>query len=333
MSGAAVLWQEWPRLFDKLRRRLASYSGNTQRALASDWRAWQGWCAAEGREPFPAAAGDVVDYVLAHSPPLVHGAAGELVMELEGVAPHAKRASTVTRWLASLATLHRIADVEDPTRDEDVRAVRRAVTRGRRAPEQKAALRWSDVKRALAVLGNDLRDLRGKALIAMAYSTLARRAELTALRVEDVSFGSEGDGSVTLKTKGGDYKERYLAPEARSALESWLREAHIERGAIFRRLESSGRAGERAITAAEVARTFKRIAGIIGLDSTRPVARISAHSTRIGAAQDLTAAGAALPEIMLAGGWKSPQMPAHYARKLDVRQGAMRRWLEAAREE
>jgi hypothetical protein len=30
--------------------------------------------------------------------------------------------------------------------------------------------------------------------------------------------------------------------------------------------------------------------------------RISAHSTRIGAAQDLTAAGASLPEIMVAGG-------------------------------
>ena len=42
-----------------------------------------------------------------------------------------------------------------------------------------------------------------------------------------------------------------------------------------------------------------------------PVLRISAHSTRIGAAQDLTAAGAALPEIMVAGGWKNPPTPAN----------------------
>jgi len=80
-----------------------------------------------------------------------------------------------------------------------------------------------------------------------------------------------------------------------------------------------------------VARTFKRIAAHLDLDPGRPVARISAHSTRIGAAQDLTAAGAALPEIMVAGGWKSPQVPAHYARKLDARQGAMQRWLKTAR--
>jgi hypothetical protein len=100
---------------------------------------------------------------------------------------------------------------------------------------------------------------------------------------------------------------------------------------VFRRLEKHGRIGDRTINTEEVARAFKRIAGLIELDPSRPTSRISGHSTRIGAAQDLTAAGAALPEIMVAGGWKSPQMPAHYARKLDTKQGAMRKWLNDAR--
>ena len=47
--------------------------------------------------------------------------------------------------------------------------------------------------------------------------------------------------------------------------------------------------------------------------------------------QDLTAAGAALLEIMIAGEWKSPQLPARYVRKLDARKGAMQRWLQQAR--
>lgn len=330
-SVAATLWQDESDLFAKLKRRLVSYSPNTQRALAADWRAWRNWCATNDRAAFPASPADVIAYVLAHSPPLQLTATGELVMDLEARTQTVRRASTVVRWLASLSTLHRIANAADPTRDEDVRATRRAVTRGRNTPEQKAPLRWTDVDSALAKLGNDLRDLRAKALIAVAYSTLARRAELTALRVQDVTFSPEGDGTVTLITKGGEHKERYLAPEARNALEQWLSAAQIESGPIFRRLESNGHAGARAVTSAEVARTFKRIATLIGLDRTRPIARISAHSTRIGAAQDLTAAGAALPEIMIAGGWKSPQMPAHYARKLDTRRGAMRRWLDAAR--
>jgi integrase len=253
-------------------------------------------------------------------------------MNPEATAPTIRRASTVTRWLASLSALHRIANATDPTRDEDVRAARRSITRGRSATEQKAPLHWADVKNALSTMSDELRDLRAKAFLAVAYLTLARRAELTALRVQDVSFGAEGDGTVTLKTKGGEHKERYLAPEAREALERWLTQANITEGPIFRRLERGGRVGSRAITSAEVARTFKRIATLVGLDPGRPIARISAHSTRIGAAQDLTAAGAALPEIMTAGGWKSPQMPAHYARKLNTRNGAMRRWLDVARQ-
>ena len=330
-STAATLWEDQSDLFNKLKRRLASYSACTQRALAADWRAWRSWCTTNSRMAFPASPGDIVDYILAHSPPLQRTATGELVMNLDAAGPTVRRASTVTRWLASLSILHRIAGGADPTHDEDVRATRRLITRGRNTPEQKAPLRWADVSTALTTLSNDLPDLRAKALIAVAYSTLARRAELTALHVKDLTFGEEGDGTVTLRTKGGEQKERYLAPEARTALQTWLAAAQINEGPIFRRLKSNGRAGEDAINSAEVGRTFKRIAHLIGLDPIRPTQRISAHSTRIGAAQDLTAAGAALPEIMIAGGWKSPQMPAHYARKLDTRQGAMRRWLDAAR--
>jgi integrase len=329
--GAATLWQDQPELFEKLRRRLASYAPNTQRALEVDWRRWRSWCESHGRGSFPSDPQHLVEYALAHSPPLLRDASGALTMDTAAAGPHIKRASTVHRWLASLSTLHRIAEVADPTRHADVQAARRTFSRGRNAPDQKAPLRWADVQKALATTGSELRDLRDKALIAVAYSTLARRAELIGINLGDISFGAEGDGTVSLRTKGGDQKERYLAPEARAALEAWLTAAAIKRGAVFRRLESHGMIGERTITPAEVARTFKRIARELDLDPTRPISRISAHSTRIGAAQDLTASGAALPEIMVAGGWKSPQMPAYYARKSDARQGAMRRWLETAR--
>jgi len=328
---AASLWTDQPDLFARLRRRLASYAPNTQRALAADWRAWRAWCAANERVPFPARPSDLVDYLLAHSPPLELDESGAVAMDRNATGPKIRRASTVQRWLASLSTLHRIAERADPTREQDVKAARRAFSRGRTAPDQKAPLRWADVEKALATLGNDPPDLRAKALIAVAYSTLARRAELIDIRIEDITFGTDADGTVTLRTKGGDQEERYLGSEARQALETWLDFARINDGFVFRRLERHGRIGERTITPREVARTFKRIAGMIDLDSARPQSRISGHSTRIGAAQDLTAAGAALPEIMIAGGWKSPQMPAHYARKLDATQGAMRRWLAEAR--
>ncbi len=323
---AATIWEDQPDLFEKLRRRLASFAPNTQRALASDWKVWRVWCLENAKIPFPASPADVSDFALAHSPPLYTDQTGSVTMDPDATGPQIRRATTVQRWLASLATLHRVANAPDPTKSEDVKAARRLLSRGRGNASQRAPLHWKDVQAALAALGDSPRDLRAKAMISVAYSTMARRAELVGIRVEDISTGLHGDGTVTLRTKGGAIQERYLAREARIALEEWNRAMKIKAGPVFLAIKRDGFIGTKAVTSAEVARTFKRIAKRIGLDE-QSAGNISGHSTRIGAAQDLTTAGAALPEIMAAGGWRSPGMPARYARKLDARRGAMREWL------
>ena len=323
---AATIWEDQPDLFEQLRRRLASFAPNTQRALASDWKVWRIWCLENARIEFPAAPADVSDFALAHSPPLYTDQTGAVTMDPDAAGPSVRRATTVQRWLASLATLHRVANAPDPTKSEDVKAARRLISRGRSNASQRAPLHWKDVQAALAALGDSPRDLRAKAMISVAYSTMARRAELVGIRVEDISPGLDGDGTVTLRTKGGAIQERYLAREARLALQQWRREMKINKGPVFLGIKRDGSVDSKPITSAEVARTFKRIAKLIGLDAAA-ASNISGHSTRIGAAQDLTTAGAALPEIMAAGGWRSPGMPARYARKLDARRGAMREWL------
>ena len=40
----------------------------------------------------------------------------------------------------------------------------------------------------------------------------------------------------------------------------------------------------------------------------------SGHSGRVGMAQDLTASGAELPALMVAGRWQSPRMPPRYTK-------------------
>jgi integrase len=323
---AATIWEDQPDLFEQLRRRLASFAPNTQRALASDWKVWRSWCVENARIEFPASPKDISEFALAHSPPLYTDQTGAVTIDPEATGPLIRRATTVQRWLASLATLHRVANASDPTKSEDVKAARRLFSRGRGNASQRAPLHWKDVQAALAALGNSPRDLRAKAMISVAYSTMARRAELVGIRVEDLSPGLDGDGTVTLRTKGGAIQERYLAREARVAIEEWRRAMKIKKGPVFLALKRDGSVDSKPITSAEVARTFKRIAKCIGLDADA-ARTISGHSTRIGAAQDLTTAGAALPEIMAAGGWRSPGMPARYARKLDARRGAMREWL------
>ena len=66
-------------------------------------------------------------------------------------------------------------------------------------------------------------------------------------------------------------------------------------------------------------RIYRSLAKRAGIDT----AGISGHSTRVGAAQDLTAAGFGLAEIMHNGRWKTGEMLMRYTEHLQARRGAM----------
>ena len=51
------------------------------------------------------------------------------------------------------------------------------------------------------------------------------------------------------------------------------------------------------------------------------------HSGRVGLASELTARGASTTETMLAGGWKTARMVAHYAASATAEQGAVAKYL------
>jgi len=74
-------------------------------------------------------------------------------------------------------------------------------------------------------------------------------------------------------------------------------------------------------TTAAHACIFKAMAGKAGL-TAEETARISGHSTRIGASQDMVRFGAELPAIMQAGRWATPVMVARCTRRLTARRGA-----------
>jgi hypothetical protein len=52
-------------------------------------------------------------------------------------------------------------------------------------------------------------------------------------------------------------------------------------------------------------------------------ARISGHSTRVGAAQDMIRYGADMAGAMQAGRWKTPEMLARSTRRLNAKRGAV----------
>jgi hypothetical protein len=58
--------------------------------------------------------------------------------------------------------------------------------------------------------------------------------------------------------------------------------------------------------------------------SSAIVAKLSGHSMRVGAAQDMAAAGIDLGAIMHAGGWKTPEIVMRYIEHMDVQNVSLR---------
>lgn len=325
--GAAFSPAEIPRLFEAdsplLRRNPYALSAplNTQRARRSDWKVFTTFCAERQYLALPAAPAVVAAFIEHMATPTAERPA--------------RAVATLERYVSTIAHAHALADLPDPTRTAYVKGAYREFTRGRPASQPKQALRWEHVQHALATLKTSSLtwDLRAKALLAVAYSTMARRAELVALTVDDLSLDPAGDGTALIRmTKVNREEPRYLSSEVVVALKAWLEHSRITSGPLFRRIENSGVVGQRALHPQEVARMLQRVATLLNAGAPLnsrpwPDTRLGAHSTRIGAAHDLAATGIDLTSIMHSGGWNDPKMPRYYTRELAAKHSGMARMV------
>jgi len=288
-----------------------AYAGNTERALRADVAIYTGWCAGEGRQPLPASADTIAAFVDAMA---------------------ASRApATVRRYVSSVATFHRAAGVANPCDTQTVKlALKRMHREKGRAQQQAAPLTDRLVERLLGVRGSRLRDLRHRAMLVVAYTTMVRRAELVALQLADLQVDADGFGTVTIRRSKTDQEGvGAVAPIPADAMRhvvTWIEAARITDGPLFRAVLKGNRIGG-ALDPGDVARAFKAMARRAGL-SAEETARISGHSTRVGAAQDMLRYGEQLPGIMQAGRWKSPEMVGRYTAKQGARQSAAVRIAE-----
>jgi integrase len=281
-----------------------AYAPNTERALRADVAVFTGWCVAAGLASLPASPAAVAAFVDAMSP--------------------TKAPATVRRYVSSVATFHRAARLPNPCADEAVRLALKRLHRARgRAQAQAVPLTRDLVDRMLAAARNGTRDLRNRALLAVAYDSLCRRSELVALQRTDLEAAEHGEGTLTIRRSKTDQEGvgqvRYLAPDTMRHLAAWLTASGHTNGALFRAVSKSGSIGG-PLDPGDVARVFKAMAAAAGM-ARALIASISGHSSRVGAAHDQVRHGVELPAVMQAGGWTSPTMVARYSAKLEARRG------------
>lgn len=309
------------RLEQHARAARGAFADNTVRALAADSRIFAGWCREVGRTMLPATPETVAAFL---------DAQGET-----------KSRATIERYRSSIAALHRAAGLSNPCADEIVRLAVKRMNRAKgRRQKQAEPLNRASIERMLAVGTPDrlhrrvmegtrevpLIALRNAALVAVAYDTLLRRSELVSLYIGDLQKGADGSGTVLVRRSKADQEGegaiKYLAPDTMAHVGAWLAAARLDQGPLFRALTKGGQVGAAALGAAEVSRVFRDVARAAGLRLARLP---SGHSTRVGATQDMFAAGFELLEVMQAGSWKTPAMPARYGERLRAQRGAARK--------
>lgn len=281
--------RDWERVLDAARN---SRSHNTKAAYRTYLSAWTIHAAKRGVLARPAHPAAVAEW-------------------LTSLADQGKSINTIQVAKAAIAAAHREAGLDDPTSTELVRRVlaglaREAARQGRRSSQVKG-LTVEDLRRIRAHLEPPggappgpiaLRDL---ALVQVMRDGLLRRSEACNLIWGDILQVEDGSGRLTIRHSKTDPEGRgavmFLAPATMAALER-IRpaDAHPHQP-VF------------GLSGPYLSMRIKTIAERAGLGPG-----YSGHSCRIGMAQDLAAHGATLAQLMTAGRWTNPAMPALYTR-------------------
>src|ERR1700726_4083763 len=206
-----------------------AYSANTLRAQKADGAIFQRFCESRSEPYLPADPTTIRAFI-------------------EDRVKTGKKPATIKRYVATIARVHVAAGLLNPCSSEAVRLGLKKMgreTSARQAPAR--ALGWKEIKEFIGSAGKGLRADRERAMLCVAYETLARRGELVALELRDIELWPNGTGQALIhrgKTDAeGQGRVAYLSRETVKWLKIWLEHAKISEGAVFRRLIGAGQIG------------------------------------------------------------------------------------------
>jgi integrase len=305
------------------------YPRNTLLAWGCDWAIYAAFCEERGFTTVPATPETIAAFI-------------------ETCGEQLKKPATIRRYLSTIALAHRVAKFPNPCLEEPVRLALKGLTNEVSVAQRQAkGVGWAEIKKFIECAGAGLRATRERALLCVAYDTMARRSELVAFNRGDFKFLEDGSGRALIRRsktdQAGEGHTAYLAPVTVRYIKEWLELAQITKGAVFRRLIGTGFAPKQKprpgrerklktlqeritgrLSAAAVGNIFKRVAKHINM-LPEDIREISGHSIRVGATQDLLALNVDLASVMQAGRWKSHRMPMRYGEHVLAGLGGMAR--------
>ncbi|WP_242443590.1 site-specific integrase [Sphingobium sp. LB126] len=216
----------------------AASSPHSIRALHSDLEAFDLWCRRTNRIALPATPEVVTAY-------------------LDARAGQGAKPASLSRYRASIAKIHQLVDLKDPTQAELVKLRLRAIRKAQGSAQRQArplrfkgpvrdvaadAPRGLNIRALLDSCGETLPELRDRALLSTAYDTGLRASELVAIAVEHMLEATDPEARLLAipRTKGdpeGEGATAFLSPRSVRAILAWRRAADIHDGPLFRRVQ------------------------------------------------------------------------------------------------
>ena len=298
---------------DALEYKEAARSPETKRAYASDFRLFEQWCGQAGLCSLPATVSTIGLY-------------------MTDLATGGAKVATISRRLAAISFCHKENRLPSPCSmkaDRQLAQVYAGIrkTRGTKQ-EGKAAVSLSLIRRMVDIAeGGPFTASRDRALILIGFAGGLRRSELAGIRCEHLQPHARGITITLPRSKTdqeGQGREVEIArgsqPEHTPlsectcpvrALDQWLRQAGIESGPVFRKVNRGENVQKAALNPASVAWIVKRALGRAGV---RDLHRYGAHSLRAGFAT--TAFDNGVPEFKIRQqtGHKTSRMLEKYIR-------------------
>jgi integrase len=321
---------------------------NTLRAITSDLAYLEAWALAATKRslPWPAPEALLLKFVAQHlwdpqkraSDP-DHGMPADVDENLRtqgflrSTGPHAP--STVRRRLANWSTLTKWRGLDgafaSPALKSAIRLAVRAVPRKRNRKSAKAVTGDVLAKLLSTCATENLRDLRDRAILMVAFASGGRRrSEIASLRVEQLTDEApiEVPGGPPLpslsihlgrtKTTSGDQDDVvYLTGRPVEALNAWIAAAKIDKGSVFRRIGRWGTVSRRELGPQSINLIVKQRVQMAKLDA----GEFSAHGLRSGYLTEAANRGIPLPEAMEQSRHRSVQQASSYYNSATRRSG------------
>ena len=280
----------------------------TRRAYTSDWRIFVAWCDERALASLPAVPATVAAFLAEEAD--------------SGIAR-----STIGRRLAAIVFAHRAAGLIAPTEqvgavilDRTLRGIRRDKREERPTKKHPAD---GDILRDMlrGIVGDDIRAVRDRALLAIGMGGAFRRSELVALKFADVKRVPAGLEILVPFSKADQLGQGELVVipdrpriQAVKLLAAWIESAEIVDGPLFRKLTPQGRLTAKRMSDKGVALVVKARAAAAGYDPKL----FAGHSLRAGFLTEAGRQGANPFRMQEHSRHKSLEMVSEYVRNYEL---------------